>query len=62
MLTFRPVPSAPDEFAGRRVLVTGGSRGIGAAIAQRLLGGGAHVVTSARSASNDTPAHISGSE
>jgi NAD(P)-dependent dehydrogenase (short-subunit alcohol dehydrogenase family) len=45
----------PDEFNGRRALVTGGSRGIGAAIAQRLLDGGAQVVTSARSATDDTP-------
>jgi len=34
------------EFAGRRALVTGGSRGIGAAIAQRLLDGGASVESS----------------
>jgi NAD(P)-dependent dehydrogenase (short-subunit alcohol dehydrogenase family) len=47
--------SLPDEFNGRRVLVTGGSRGIGAAIAQRFLDGGARVVTSARSATDDTP-------
>jgi NAD(P)-dependent dehydrogenase (short-subunit alcohol dehydrogenase family) len=45
----------PDEFRGRRALVTGGSRGIGAAVAQRLLDGGARVVTSARSATDDTP-------
>jgi NAD(P)-dependent dehydrogenase (short-subunit alcohol dehydrogenase family) len=45
----------PDEFYRRRALVTGGSRGIGAAVAQRLLDGGAHVVTSARSATDDTP-------
>lgn len=45
----------PDEFSGRRALVTGGSRGIGAAVAQRLLDGGARVVTSARSATDDTP-------
>ena len=38
----------PDEFNGRRALVTGGSRGIGAAVAQRLLDGGARVVTTAR--------------
>src|ERR1700722_7329338 len=43
------------EFAGRRALVTGGSRGIGAAIAQRLLDGGAAVVVTARSSSDDTP-------
>jgi NAD(P)-dependent dehydrogenase (short-subunit alcohol dehydrogenase family) len=53
----KPYPSpVPDEFAGRRALVTGGSRGIGAAIAQRLLDGGASVVTSARSPNPDTPA------
>jgi NAD(P)-dependent dehydrogenase (short-subunit alcohol dehydrogenase family) len=47
--------SLPDEFNGRRALVTGGSRGIGAAVAQRLLDGGAQVVTSARAATDDTP-------
>jgi NAD(P)-dependent dehydrogenase (short-subunit alcohol dehydrogenase family) len=47
--------SLPDEFNGRRALVTGGSRGIGAAVAQRLLDGGAQVVTSARTATDDTP-------
>ncbi|MGK3996491.1 SDR family oxidoreductase [Sorangium sp. So ce1024] len=44
------------EFIGRRALVTGGSRGIGAAIAQRLLDGGARVVVAARSRSDATPA------
>ncbi|HEV7752003.1 MAG TPA: oxidoreductase [Baekduia sp.] len=54
---FRTIPSPiPDEFAGRRALVTGGSRGIGAAIAQRLIDGGATVVASARSAADTTPA------
>ena len=43
------------EFSGRRALVTGGSRGIGAAIAQRLLDGGAKVVVSARSRHEQTP-------
>jgi NAD(P)-dependent dehydrogenase (short-subunit alcohol dehydrogenase family) len=50
-----PTPVIPDEFAGRRALVTGGSRGIGAATAQRLLDGGATVVTSARTPTEDTP-------
>ena len=43
------------EFAGRRALVTGGSRGIGAAIAQRLLDGGATVAVAARSPHEQTP-------
>ncbi|WP_394828027.1 oxidoreductase [Pendulispora albinea] len=43
------------EFVGRRALVTGGSRGIGAAIAQRLLDAGAKVVVAARSRSDVTP-------
>jgi NAD(P)-dependent dehydrogenase (short-subunit alcohol dehydrogenase family) len=51
-----PYPSPiPDEFAGRRALVTGGSRGIGAATAELLLAGGASVVTSARTRTEDTP-------
>ncbi|NEW72711.1 MULTISPECIES: oxidoreductase [Streptomyces] len=44
------------ELAGKRTVVTGGSRGIGAAIAQRLLGAGATVVTGARKQTEDTPA------
>lgn len=53
---FRTLTS-PDatEFAGRRAIVTGGSRGIGAAIVQRLLDGGATVVTTARNATADLP-------
>ncbi|MFD0733573.1 oxidoreductase [Planotetraspora mira] len=50
-----PTTSIPGEFAGRRALVTGGSRGVGAAIAQRLIDGGATVVTSARSSHDETP-------
>lgn len=49
-----PTPTR-DELSGRRALVTGGSRGIGAAIAQRLIDGGATVVTSARAQTDDTP-------
>lgn len=44
------------EFEGKRVLVTGGSRGIGAATAQRLIDGGAKVVVTARSNHEQTPA------
>jgi NAD(P)-dependent dehydrogenase (short-subunit alcohol dehydrogenase family) len=37
------------EFAGKRVLVTGGTKGIGAAVVKRLASGGATVLTTARS-------------
>lgn len=52
---FRTTAADPTEFEGKRVVVTGGSRGIGAAIVQRLLDGGAKVVTTARSATDTTP-------
>jgi NAD(P)-dependent dehydrogenase (short-subunit alcohol dehydrogenase family) len=52
---YTPTTIIPDEFAGRRALVTGGSRGIGAAVAQRLIDGGASVVTVSRSRTEDTP-------
>ena len=44
------------EFAGRRALITGGSRGIGAAVARRLLDAGARVVVTARARHAETPA------
>lgn len=44
------------EFAGRRALVTGGTRGIGAAIAQRLLDAGAEVVITSRNRYDGMPA------
>ncbi|MGH8126449.1 MAG: oxidoreductase [Rhodanobacteraceae bacterium] len=44
------------ELIGRRVLVTGGTRGIGAAIAQRLLDAGAQVAVAARTSHSDAPA------
>ncbi|WP_158745287.1 oxidoreductase [Acidisphaera sp. L21] len=43
------------EFVGKRALITGGSRGIGAAVAQRLLDGGATVVVTARNTHAETP-------
>jgi NAD(P)-dependent dehydrogenase (short-subunit alcohol dehydrogenase family) len=44
------------ELIGRRALVTGGTRGMGAAIAQRLLDAGAKVVVTGRSRGEATPA------
>jgi NAD(P)-dependent dehydrogenase (short-subunit alcohol dehydrogenase family) len=40
----------PSEFAGKRALVTGGTKGMGGAILRRLAAGGAKVATTARSA------------
>ena len=47
---------APRDLEGKRALVTGGSRGIGAAVVQRLLDAGAQVVATARTATDTTPA------
>lgn len=41
--------SDPTEFVGKRVLVTGGTKGMGEAIVRRLADGGATVATTARS-------------
>ncbi|WP_432570260.1 oxidoreductase [Kineococcus sp. SYSU DK005] len=53
---FRTIAHPTDEFTGKRVVVTGGSRGIGAAVVQRFLDAGADVVATARSATAETPA------
>jgi len=44
------ISSQANEFAGKRVLVTGGTKGAGKAIADRFRLGGATVITTARSA------------
>jgi NAD(P)-dependent dehydrogenase (short-subunit alcohol dehydrogenase family) len=47
--------SGTRELAGKRALVTGGSRGIGAAVVRGLLDAGAEVLTTARSATTTVP-------
>src|SRR5258708_28912708 len=44
------IKPAPDtgEFSGKRILVTGGSKGIGEAVVNRLRRGGATVLATAR--------------
>src|SRR6516164_1170749 len=50
--------SDPQEFSGKRVLVTGRTKGAGKAIADRFLRGGATVAITARSApAEGTAAH-----
>jgi len=42
------IASNPTEFAGKRVLVSGGTKGLGRATVERFLAGGACVITAAR--------------
>jgi NAD(P)-dependent dehydrogenase (short-subunit alcohol dehydrogenase family) len=46
-------PFIANEFSGKRVLVTGGTAGIGKAVVSRLLEGGAKVVTTSREKTMD---------
>jgi len=52
------VKADPTEFAGKRVLISGGTKGLGRATVDRFLAGGAQVITSARG----TPEPIDGVE
>ncbi len=47
--------SSETEFSGKRALVTGGTKGLGEAIVQRLRRSGATAITTARSAPADLP-------
>ncbi|MCB5201210.1 SDR family oxidoreductase [Neorhizobium sp. T786] len=49
MTTGPTFPIIPEEFSGKRVLVTGGTKGAGAAILQRFAAAGAVTASSARS-------------
>jgi NAD(P)-dependent dehydrogenase (short-subunit alcohol dehydrogenase family) len=47
-----------SEFSEKRVLVTGGTKGAGKAIAERLAAGGATVITTARNSAEDQQENI----
>jgi NAD(P)-dependent dehydrogenase (short-subunit alcohol dehydrogenase family) len=49
-MTTSSIPPDTNEFTGKRVLVTGGTKGAGKAIADRFQRGGATVIITARSA------------
>ncbi|SCY91725.1 SDR family oxidoreductase [Rhizobium sp. NFACC06-2] len=42
------IQADPNEFAGKRVLISGGTKGLGRATVERFLAGGARVITAAR--------------
>ncbi|UXY50576.1 SDR family oxidoreductase [Pseudomonas tohonis] len=46
------------DLSGKRILVTGGTKGVGSAVVRLLLEEGAKVLTSARQAAEDTPREV----
>ena len=48
------ITADPTEFAGKRVVVSGGTKGLGRATVDRFLAGGARVVTAARGTQDPT--------
>ncbi|MGF7155412.1 SDR family oxidoreductase [Novosphingobium gossypii] len=46
------IKADPTGFAGKRVLISGGTKGLGRATVERFVAGGAHVVTGARTIKN----------
>ena len=46
------IKANPSEFAGKRVLVSGGTKGLGRATVECFLAGGARVITAARAIKN----------
>src|SRR6266404_9249149 len=51
MASVYPFPVVGDEIAGKRTLITGGTKGLGAAMVQRFVASGAKVAVTARSRS-----------
>jgi len=54
MTTSSKIRSVTNEFIGNRVLITGGTKGTGKAIADRFAAGGATVIVTARSSPEET--------
>lgn len=52
------IQADPTEFAGKRVVVSGGTKGLGRATVERFLKGGARVITAARG----NPEPVAGAE
>jgi NAD(P)-dependent dehydrogenase (short-subunit alcohol dehydrogenase family) len=57
-MTDYPFPVRSDEFKDKRVLVTGGTKGMGVEIVRRFHLSGARVATTARSPSPQTPSSV----